>query len=415
MDGMTTSFKKSEGKMTKERFLRNSLIELYSASDATVDIDNIELSDVFTDTAKVATQFTCYDIDSYNVEIGYDHQEQFIEQERRYDSTLKAFVTRDVLKNRTVTHWQPYSGGSETVFGTSFRVMDDGDNIDLGDKDENISIHFDDKIDFKKIISKGSFREVTEKEEKLLKPLTEEEHKLLAYDSVNDRLASGLSLPGDHWRNLNAKWSIRYADAIVYAIDTYKATFDFAGNKCFIKGTDDEEFPRICSAGGGNDKGEEEIKNKEEQTLNADPKFQRLSKIYKHGKTGAYILGVLSVFLSERLGVFSFIGILTAIIGFIYIYNRYGKKAKAMSNEIHTTYENMLNQYKEEQKTKKIELLNARFLKMGMPSLTEKELERFLSENDHKLTDNYSYFDPKELEEEEAILNAKGSLAELEE
>lgn len=403
MAEMTTSFKKSNGKLTKEKFVRKSLIELYSASDANVDIDNIELSDVFADTAKVVTQFTGYDIDSYTVEIGYDKQEQFVEEERTYDSTLKEYVTRSVIKNRTVTNWQPYNGNSETVTGTSIRVIDDGDNIDLGDKDENISKYFDDGVDFDAIIKNGDFREVTEEEAKLFEPLTEEEHMSLAYASAGDNLAYKLSLPGDHWRNFNSKWSISYADATVYAIDTYKSAFDFGGNKCFIKGTDAEEFPRIYSSGGGVDKNEEEIKNKEKQTLNSDTEFQQTAKIYKYGTLGSLALGILSIALSEFLGMASFIGIIIAVVGFIYIYKRYGKKAKAMGDEIHATYENMLNQYKEEQKSQKIELLNARFLKMGIPPLTEKELERFSSENDHKLTDNY--FDPKEFEDEEDFLD----------
>ena len=397
MAEITTSFKKSDGQLTKEKFVRKSLIELYSASDANADIDNIELSDVFTDTAKVVTQFTGYDIDSYTVEIGYDKQEQFVEEERTYDSTLKEYVTRNVIKNRTVTNWQPYSGNSEAVTGTSIRVVDDGDNIDLGDKDKNVSERFDDEVDVKNIIRKGKFRDATEEESKHFEALTEEEHKVFAYDSAGDHLATKLSLPGDRWRNFKSNWSICYADATVYAIDTYKSTFDFAGKKCFVKQWDNEEYPRIYSAGCGKDEEEEK-----KQILNADPEFQKTAKIYKKGTLGSLGLGVLSLVLSSLSDALQiprfigFIGLIVAVVGFIYIYKRYGKKAQAMSDKL-------LGDNKEAKKSNKIELLNARFSKMGMPPLTEKELERFSSENDHKLTDNY--FDPKEFEDEEDFLD----------
>lgn len=393
MAEMTTSFKKSEGKLTKEEFVRKSLIELYSASDANVDIDNIELSDVFTDTAKVVTQFTGYDINSYTVEIGYDKQEQFVEEERTYDSTLKEYVTRDVIKNRTVTNWQPYKGDSEKAIGDSIKIIDDGDNIDLGDKDKKVSEWFSDEVDFEKIIRKGQFRDATKEESKHFEALTEEEHKEFAYDSA-EHLATKLSLPGDHWRNFKSKWSIRYADATVYAIDTYKSAFDFAGKKCFVKQWDNEEYPRIYSTGCGKDEKEEEM-----QILNADPEFQKTAEIYKKGTFGSIGLGVSSIVLSslsDALQIPGFIGLIVAVVGFIFIYKRYGKKAQAMS-------EKLLSDNREAKTSKKIELLNARFLRMGMQSLTEKELERFSSENDHKLTDNY--FDPKEFGDEEDFLD----------
>jgi len=160
-----------------------------------------------------------------------------------------------------------------------------------------------------------------------------------------------------------------------------------------VKQWDNEEYPRIYSAGCEKDEKEEEM-----QILNADPEFQKTAEIYKKGTLGSIGLGLLSIVLSslsDALQIPGFIGLIVAVVGFIYIYKRYGKKAQAMSDKL-------LGDNKEAKKSNKIELLNARFLKMGMEPLNEKELERFSSENDHKLTDNY--FDPKEFEDEEDLL-----------
>lgn len=108
MAEMTTSFERPKQELSKEKFIRDSLVEIYSAADAPVAINDIELSEPVADTAVVVRQFTMYNIESYNVEIGYDSKEQYIDTERVYDSTLKEYVTREVVKERTVTKWQPY-------------------------------------------------------------------------------------------------------------------------------------------------------------------------------------------------------------------------------------------------------------------------------------------------------------------
>lgn len=400
MAEMTTSFNRPKEELSKEKFIRDSLVEIYSAADAPVAINDIELSEPVADTAVVVRQFTMYNIESYNVEIGYDSKEQYIDTKRVYDSTLKEYVTREVVKERTVTKWQPYKGDPEKVSGFAKSVYNDGDGIDIGDKAEKVAECFDYTVDFGAIISDGEFRDATAEEAKQLAPLSEEEHRMLAYASAGDNLAYKLSLPGDHWRNFNAKWNIDYADATVYSINGFKTSFELGGEKCFVKEFATEAHPRVYCTGKGtenNENTDERVK----QALSADTKFQETIKLYKYGTFGSIALGLLSLILSTMFDALSFvgiIGIIAAVAVFVFSYMTFGKKAQSMSQAVKSDIENQMKEYGEEQKAKKIELLNARLAKMGMAPLTDEELERFSEKSKHLLTDNY--LPPEELDED---------------
>ena len=47
---------------------------------------------------------------SYSASIGYDRKEQYIDHEKHYDYQLQREVTKEVVKERTVTDWRPISG-----------------------------------------------------------------------------------------------------------------------------------------------------------------------------------------------------------------------------------------------------------------------------------------------------------------
>lgn len=387
-----------KNKVNKEDFVRKSYIELYSAIDAPESIDEVEFSDVFTETAQLVQQYTTYDI-TYTVEIGYDHEEQYIDQKEYYDHELKQYSTKQVVKNRIITDWQPYQGSAQNLRGIAVGCFHAGDNTDIGDKDEKINEQYGNyAFDVEKILNNTEDREATEEETKQMTAPTERDYLDLACTSARDsHFHNMLQLPGDRQRRFKAEWDATDMFACVYAVDRYKLAFDYKGQKCFIKQFSTEKLPHIYCSYEHTDNIEEEIKQAEQHQLNTDPEFQKNVKLYKYGTWGSLGLGFLSVALSQALGGAAFIGIILAVIGFILSY-RIGKKMEAQAKTIQEEFKNKRNVHKTELQNKKITLLETRFAIMGLAPLSEEEKERFLPKNQHKLTD---LFTPPRMYEDE--------------
>ncbi len=384
MSKMEHIFAVAENGSSKEKFVRDSYIELYSAIDAPESIDNVQFSDVFEETAQLVRQLTFLNFD-YTIDVGY---------ERR-------------VGDQRVTEWHPFQSSAEGVSVFSYGCNVDGDNIDIGDKDVNISESYSDYyFEPSKVLAEIESRIATEEEEKeFIVPSEQDywngattviksEHKLMAE-------VYGL-IPGDQKRNFRVtRWEPTSMSATIFAIKRYKLAFDYEGHKCFIKQFATEERPNIYCSYKKTDN--IDVKDVEKNRLQNNPEFQKNITIYKKGSQATLAASFLFLFCSEFLGAFSILGILLAIIGFCVFY-RFGKKAKAQGEAIRTEVQNECNEQKTNLQNKKMQLLETRFANMGFEPLTEAEKERFMPKNQHKLIDLYSEpLREDEYEEEEKI------------
>lgn len=390
-------FKVLENKVSKEDFIRKSYVELYSAIDAPESIDKVKFSDVSTETAQLVKQYNTYDI-TYALEIGYDHTEQYIDEEKYYDRELKQYITRAVVKNRTVTNWMPHQGSAENLRCTAVGCFKTGDDIDIGDKEEKISQQYENyAFDVETILKGAQSRDASEQEACQMITPSERDHLDLACASAGDTVFRKMvHLPGDRQRYFKSKWNATSMLATVFAVDRYKLAFDYNGHKCFIKQFATEETPHIYCSYKYVDDVDEEIKKAEKDQLNTNPEFQRNVKIYKAGTIGSIALILISLIVSQYLGIAAILGIVLGIVGFAVSY-KFGKRMKAVGEAIHEEYKNKRNEHKNELQSRKMELLEARFSSMGLAALTAAEKERFMPQNIHRLTDLFA--DPSEYED----------------
>ena len=382
------SFCVAKNKISTDKFIRDSLVELYSSIDAPESIDRIQFSDVFTENAQIVRQQSFYDIE-YVVEVGYDHEEQYIDQKKEYDQDLKKYVTRSVVKNRTVTDWQPYKGSESGLMNYATVCWKTGDDIDIGDKEETISKHYSDySFRATEILEGLEPREATKEEQKDAPEFsTSALTGFAAKAAGNDFFYSMVKhkLPGDRHRKFSANWTSDSMHAVVYSVERYKLAFDYEGHKCFVKQFATEKSPHVYCSYKYIDQEDIAIKDAEKVKLNTDPQFQKNVKIYKAGTYGSLGLAVLSLGLSGVLGTGALIGLVIAVAGF-FISMRFGKNMQKQGEAIQAETKNKLKMHKLEIQNKKIELLETRFAKMGYSPLTEEEKERFSLENEHKLT-----------------------------
>lgn len=387
---MPTLFFKVLSDKNKEQFVRDSYIELYSASDAPVEIDQVEFSEPVVEPATLVKQINTFDI-SYTLEVGYHRTEQYVTQEKYYDADLKKHLTRNVVKERTVTDWQPYRGDKSDVGSRCFDVLNDGDSIDIGDKDSEIASKYGNyEIDVETALNLVPTIDAEEKDSDLFYERDESIIRNDAMSSVNTgyfQYCVHSELPGDEQRNFHCDWKLKDAIAGVHLTERYKLGFDYEGHKCFIKQCACEKLPNIyCSYKYTDDVANKILTDKQNETEN-DPDFQRNSKIYKYLNIGGLGLIFLSIALSMANSTLGIIGIIIGIAALVVNNFTFGKLVKKQGDAIKQKYDHMLKEHKDEIRNKKIKALNERFAKMGMEPINKEELQRFFE--DHKLTEHY--------------------------
>lgn len=393
-----------QGCHTKESFIRDSLIEIYSSIDAPVTIDSVEFSDVHESTYQILGQTADYEI-TYSSEIGYDRQEQYVDTEKYYDKDLQKTLTRNVVKTRTVTDWQPYNG-TVTKKGSAFKELTNNDKVDLGDFDETVSyccagFGYEESM----AALNGDPVEDPEKIDaiKFAEPTDSDIDYLVSLGSIRPKVDFESEMPGDRHRNLKLTYKAKNVIPSIFAVNRFKASFDFDGKTHFARQFTTELLPQIFCSYRKSDNVLEDLKKNCEEEIKNDPickKNEDLGLYCGIGLVGGIILVFLCMIISAIPPVIAFFGVIVAVISGI-LMSRFNKKRDAQKKMIQEKFEQMQKDHKKDVQKQKVELLNARFAMMGLEPLTKFEMERFGLKNTHYLSSNYSEKGLDELVEEE--------------
>lgn len=397
MANQNTTYRFAKSDMTKEKFERGVYIEIYSAINAPEEIDNnITLSETVVETDHIVKQETHYNL-HYSMEVGYDREEQYVVQEKKYDTTLKKDVVRNVVKTRKVTDWRPHSGSESNVSGMDAYGLRRRVNMtDIGERENDVYRRYSSGL-----IECGTqsvvknFKEErlpTEEEKTMCVPLSEEEHLRYASIGANDEIFEiklRPTFPGDQQRKFRTtKWEATDMNATVYVVDRYKLAFDCDGEKCFAGQYTTSETPTIYCSKVYKDEVIAEIDAKEQNHLENDPEYQKWIKICKYGLIGDVALFILSLVLMNSSLILGILLLVVSIAGFV-LGGKLGKKMNATKDSIKSIYKEQRESHWTKLQNKKIQLLNDRFIKMGINPLTEEELKRFDLENKHILNAHY--------------------------
>ncbi len=386
---MPTLFYTTPSDKNKEKFVRDAYIELYSATDAPVEIDEVEFSEPLVEPALLLSQIVEFDVD-YTAEIGYHRREQYLDEEQYYNADLKKYLTRTVVKERVVTDWQPYRGDKKDVPAWNHEVLVDGDSADIGDKDPEIASQYGNyHIDVKEVLRGVDGVLVEAEESELFHEIDDNVVARTATSSVTNQFFHNYlnsELPGDENRNFRCDWKPTGVISAEYLMDRYKLGFDYNGHKCFVKQCASEPYPNIYCSYKYVDEVANKILTDKKNEAETDPSFQRNAKLYKYLTLGSFGLFFLSIALSMANSTLGIIGIVAAIALFAFTYFVFGKTMKKQGDAIEQKYDHMMKEHKDEIRNKKIEALNKRFAQMGMEPISKEEIKRFFT--DHKLIDH---------------------------
>ncbi len=396
-----------EGCHTKESFVRDSLIEIYSSIDAPVTIDSIEFSDVHESTYQILGQTSDYEI-TYSSEIGYDREEQYLEEETKYDRDLQRNITRNVVKTRTVTDWQPYNG-TVTKKGAFLNELTNNDTVDLGDFDETIACQFAGFCyDESEVCFNGTPVGDPEKLATVdfVEPTAADIKYAIDRGATKPKVEFESEMPGDRYRNLKITCKATNTVPTVFAVNRFKAAFDFDGKTHYARQFTTESLPGVFCSYRKNDDVLEDLKKNCDEEIKNDPIYKKNDDIATYSGIGLFV-GIALVFLCMIIpaipSMLAFFGVIAAIVSGI-LMSKFGKKRDAQKKLIKEKFEQLGKDHKKELQKQKAELLNARFAMMGLEPLSDLEMERFKLKNTHYLSTNYSEDGFGELVEDEEEL-----------
>ncbi len=370
--------------LTKDRFVRDTLIRLYSAGDALEFIDGVELTEPQSSTSQFLLNYGFYDVE-YSCEIGYDRDEQYITEEEYYDKDLQKHLKRPVVKTRTVTDWRPHNACEKGIPGNAVEYMCNdavhegadpilflsccpsfsdfrSDDLDV-DEDGNIAFETPESSDLKS-----------------------------AHDTCERMAVSYVKsdrLPGDKQRNFTEQ-AVTTAEEhrIVVAVNHWRCSFELGGETHHATQYANTPHPSIRCSYKKSDDMISELAQAQKDEIASNEEIQKLSKIGKYcsfgfigGLLGACALGSVASGLAIFLGIAAF-----AALGVSFFLK---KKVDAIEDAIKEKYDAMRADYKQTVCNRKIELLNARLAMMGQPALNETELAMFDPETERQLTTSF--------------------------
>lgn len=386
------------GKQTKEGFLRDSLVELYSACDAPETIDSVELQEV----NESDYQFLACNAEfegEFTAEIGYDRKEQYLDEVREYNADLKKYVSRTVVKERVVTDWRPHSGRIHKE-RASLKELGNNDTTDYGDLDPELMEKYGNYgYSKEEVVVNG---QVNVEEETLAKHIFTEPTKgdmsdVLAQAEIYAEAEVRSELPGDHYRNFRPEIKPTKYDFTVYSAKRFKTAFDFRGKTHFLKQFTTEQHPTIyCSAMNSDDEAYM-LHMAEKKELDTDPIIQKSKQIVMYGQYAffgcialAILFGCILPMIADFSGVVPFIlCVLGAIISYVGVCKSFQKRIDKQTKIIQDRFQYEKDSHFRKLQEKKIGLLNARLVMMGQQPLSEAELLRFNENNKHQLDANY--------------------------
>lgn len=385
------------GAQTKEGFIRDSLIKLYSACDAPETIDSVELREVNESNYQFLGCNGEFDVE-YTAEIGYDRKEQYLDTVRQYDSTLKQHVNRTVVKERIVTDWRPHSGKGhkQTV---SLIALENNDTVDYGDLDPDVARSYSDyDYDRHHVVGYGVVN--TDKDTLSRFEFSDPSDRQLM-DAMNlakshAEIEVNVELPGDHNRNFRPDTKATSAEFFVYAVKRFKTSFEFHGKTHFLKQFTTESEPTIYCSAMNSDEEAASIRDAQAKELSTDTFIATNKKYASYAGYGcigfiafAVLFGIALPALANFSGTVPFIlgaigAIASGVVGSIF-----QRKVSARTNEIKGRYSSQMDDHFAKLQEKKIALLNARLTMMGQEPLSESELKQFSAESKHQLDENY--------------------------
>lgn len=217
--------------LNEKEFLKNVYYFLTIKSTPVDVLDNTKFEKI----EKKDAQFLEIDANytgSYSASIGYDRKEQYIDHEKHYDYQLQREVTKEVVKERTVTDWRPISGPVSS-YEKSFVQLGVDSNQEMDQISRILSKSLTNKID--DLNSKGHVKPIDIKKSNInfLVPTANEiDNAILSAESnISYDMRMSLAGTGDHVKDFNCNLSHIIDQKKQYIVPEYSVNYVYHDSK----------------------------------------------------------------------------------------------------------------------------------------------------------------------------------------
>lgn len=343
------------GGQTREQFLREAYIDLYSSFLTQEEIDNAEFSELQESEVQIAYGSATFDVD-YTASIGYN---------------VGTFQE----------DWKPFSG-KETANGKG--------HLFLNDESDRKEWPFDDPRDFGRIecYVDEIVNKAFESEDAGKITINDSDHLgLMAYCSGDaERLVEKVGVPGDAVKDFRAKSTLIEEGAVdVVSMFRRRLTFRAEGQDKLgvIDGFEVEKRTRMYYVPQGIDTTGDELDAACALEKEKSNKLKK-NRIISWGGVGLIALGSVIGGVGHIL---SALGVAIVLYSLLVL----GKKTESITDDIYKKYKDLKTNHVIEIQNKKMALLEARFARMGLAPLTDEEKKQF------ELDDHYinAYYEGK--------------------
>lgn len=209
---------------SKEQFLRAAMIKLASNIETPLDVVKADFGEV-KESVKEVIKCSAHVESDYTASIGYDRQEQYqtteskrlsagdlytqngIQKRADYDGSFRV----DVVKTRTVTDWQPYSGH-------------------IGGDATCVAMNGSEKYSYSRIctvLESTKDESIIEKGKAVVSPVGLEEVK----GNCQSAVESKIRFPGDHCKDIHSNASVEINAIECWILPFYEAEYTYKGKK----------------------------------------------------------------------------------------------------------------------------------------------------------------------------------------
>ncbi len=208
-----------EKTLSENDFLREAYLDIIMDKHSPTDILTASFQPLVCENSQFMVVNAHYDC-NYSCSVGFHRKEQYETYERVFDANLHTTVNKKVIKERTVTDWQPYNGN---VSGDKITT------VKLGGEDNETASDFLSR-DIEAIGVSGKMREYDAQNDSSISIITPTDLDMKwAIRKGEDAIEEGIELPGDEQKDYNRTISHTINSINYYIIPEYSLKFKYEG------------------------------------------------------------------------------------------------------------------------------------------------------------------------------------------
>ncbi|MBQ7327710.1 MAG: hypothetical protein IJX00_01940 [Clostridia bacterium] len=221
----TSNYHIVKSNISEEEFLKEAYLAIAMDEQSPIDVLTANFSPVTCSYSQFMV-IDAYYVGAYSAIVGVDHKEQYNDLEKVYDGVSKTWKLNKVVKERTVTDWQPFTGNIS---------VNKLSCVKLGEKDDDKACDYFIK-DLETLKAKGEIENLDKQQSSLNTQILSFTQNDINLTIKKGEIATNndVCLPGDKYKDYDIKISHTINSIDYYLVPEYILEYKYREDKCKI-------------------------------------------------------------------------------------------------------------------------------------------------------------------------------------